>query len=198
MLIQESIIMSYNGNKYVSSILKSEKRSFYTYISSDNKCLDSVTSTFTYVKNPTSDMFKLIEQYHNTENYEYKNSIWNIDLTYKTSDILNLFFPINKLTFIEKLLKNTEFGYKTYINEHDGKEYFKIIFSLCDYYSIKTKYLLFNPIISNIKQFIRDVKPCLLVITVPNIGKNNSLLTCLNKILEKNANNSNTIVYIKN
>lgn len=190
--------MSYTGSEYKSKIYNNNKRSFYTYISSDNKCLNGLTSTFNYIKNPTSSSVELIKKYHNNENYKYKNSIWELDLTYNSTDILIAYYPINRLNFFEKIFTNTDFGYKTCKSTYDGKEYFKLIYPIYSHRLNNKKYLFFNPIISNIKQFITDIKPCLLIIKVPNIGTNNNLLKCLTKILDKNTIESNSIVYIKN
>lgn len=190
--------MPYNGNGYTSKILNNDKRSFYTYIASDNKRLDGLTSTFNYVKNPTSSLIELIKKHYNNENYEYKHSIWNLDLTNNSTDILIAYFSIKILNFFEKIFNNTDFGYKTCKSTYDGKEYFKLIYPLYSYHLNNKRQSLFNPIISNIKQFITDVEPCLLVIQVPNVGTNNSLLKCISKILDKNTINSKSIIYIKN
>lgn len=168
--------MSFTGNDYKSRKYKSDKRVSFKYVSETPH--NKVFSTFTYVTNFS---------YKNVENLKNKNhkelySVWQLDLTRNSYDKVYRSNEV-KIGWFKKLFINDPLFSNVAYDKESDKYLEEISFFLQE---INNKNLLFNYIIANIKQFILDENPSIIIIKIPNIGKNDSLTNCLRKIKTKN------------
>lgn len=175
------------GNAIVSIQQKSsDKRRRFIYKATKQEYHSSVFSTFSYISKDTKNIIEDVSNGYGVNSSKYsfskqKESIWKLDLTSKSLDKVYGYDKLNKSFF--------NFLYRDEII--DGDSYKKHILFISQ---IAKKNRIFNYIIQNIKQFIQDENPSILIIKIPNIGKNNSLRKVIYKIIKLNEKYLNNTV----